>query len=537
MASDSLQQGDFLVIGSGIAGLRAAVELAQAGKVLLLAKGPLTESTTWLATGGIAGSKEDKDEPTLRMQEMLRNGEGLCREEAVRVLTEEGPRAIRELSEWGVKLQPLGGSLNHWSGHPRKHPRALTSPKGPIGAEILKVLDARARAHRSFEMIEGATAVELLRQGERVVGVTYLDEKTGARRDARASAVLLATGGLGQVYAETTNPSGACGDGVALAFRAGALISDMEFIQFHPTVLCAAKSPRIAFPEAVRHRGATLRNITLERFMTRYHEAGERAPIDVVSRAICSEMQKGRSDFVYLDMTGLDADQVKSEFPQVYAACLRANLDITSDLAPVRPAAHFSIGGVDTDIHGATTLKGLYAAGEVAANGVHGANRLAHNSLLEGLVCGKQTAIAMMAGRERSRPTPAVMTSSAGVSAPKPEAGATGVPPGTKADCERLIREVRNLMWQRVGVIREGSHLREAVGRLRGFSVPGATKPAREQLTAQNLLDVALLIAACAEARHESRGAHYRSDFPLRIESKPPGHSFISKDSPVFFKC
>ncbi len=531
MASTPPLHGDFLVIGSGIAGLRAALELAEAGSVLLMAKGPLTESTTWLAAGGIAGGEEDEDASGLRMKEVLQNGDGLCREDSVRVLVEEGPRAIRELADWGVALEPIGGSHADSPSHPRKRTHALTSAKGPIGAEILKVLESRARARRSVKMIYGAIAVDLLLESERVAGAVYLDEKTGELRDARASAVLLATGGLGQIYSETTNPPGACGDGVALAHRAGALISDMEFIQFHPTVLCAAKSPRITFPAAIRHRGATLRNITLERFMSRYHEAGERAPFDVVSRAICVEMQKGRSDFVYLDSTGLDPDFVKTEFPQVYETCLKTNLDLTSDLAPVRPAAHFSIGGVDADVNGATTLAGLYAAGEVASNGVHGANRLAHNSLLEGLVFGKHTAAAMIAGFGRTGPLPSPPPS-AGREAPPSHSPR---PAGEKANHENVIQEIRNLAWRCLGVIREENRLREAVERLERLSLPAAARLTRRQIEDQNLLDVARLVAASAEARRESRGAHYRSDFPLRIESKPPAHSYISKNSPVFF--
>ncbi|HLI30139.1 MAG TPA: FAD-binding protein, partial [Terriglobia bacterium] len=370
---------DFLVIGGGASGLRAAVDLAAAGSVLLLLKGSSSHLSAQHAHSSITVALGEDEEITLHLRETLRAGDGLCREEAVRILVEEGPREVRRLTEWGARLEPKAVQP---STH-RKRTHFVGSSGEPAGAEILRTLAAKASSLKSIHTKQAATAVDLLMDGRRVCGATYLDEASGELKCVHAAAVLLTTGGLGQVYAETTNPPDACGDGVALAFRAGGLLSDMEFIQFHPTVLYTRKGPRRVLPEALREKGGQLRNLELERFMPRYHEAGELAPADVVSRAILMESQRSGGEFVYLDLTGINPDEIKRSFPRTYADFLESNIDITADLVPVRPAAHYAIGGVATDLECATTLDGLYAAGETAATGVHGANRLANNGLLE----------------------------------------------------------------------------------------------------------------------------------------------------------
>jgi L-aspartate oxidase len=371
--------------------------------------------------------------------------------------------------------------------------------------------------------------------GDRVRGVQYLDEKASVLKEAFADAVLLATGGMGQVYKETTNPPLASGDGVAMAYRAGAVLSDLEFIQFHPTALYVKCAPRFLLSEALRGEGAYLRNILLERFMPRYHEAAELAPRDVVSRAIVMEIQRCQSDFVYLDMTGLDPERVKKRFPKIYSTCLQHNIDITADLVPVRPAAHYAIGGVLTDLHGVTTLKGLYAAGEVAATGVHGANRLASNSLLEGLVYGARAASAMTAQRSS-----AVQRSQGARSAKAQEClSGDGPHPGSSpspADLEKTIEEVRCRLWAKVGIIRDGKDLCETVERLQSIPFPCVAAPSRPYYEARNIFEVAQLIARSALARKESRGTHYRADFPFKNDSTPPQHSLISKGSSVRFE-
>ena len=315
-----------------------------------------------------------------------------------------------------------------------------------------------------------------------------------------------------------------------MAYRAGALLSDLEFVQFHPTALFVKGAPRFLLSEALRGEGAYLRNLLLERFMPRYHEAAELAPRDVVARAITLEMQKTRANFVYLDLTGLDPEHVKKRFPRIFSTCMSHNIDITADLVPIRPAAHYAMGGVATDLHGATSLPGLFAAGEVAATGVHGANRLASNSLLEGLVFGARSAAAMLNKRPAAT-LPAPPATPHAESPPPPAPPASTQP----TDLEKAVEEARTILWENVAIIREGKHLQEAVARLTELSLPEPLPPSRSAHEACNVLTVARLIARCALAREESRGAHYRSDFPLKNEAKPPCHSYLLNDFPPYF--
>jgi L-aspartate oxidase len=524
---------DYIILGGGIAGMRAAIELARGGHVLVLTKDELYESSTEYAQGGIAAALSEDDEVTLHLHDTLLAGDGLCREEAVRVLVEEGPRQIHQLIDWGMRFDRNGTKLAFTREGAHSRSRVLHAHGDSTGSEILRALMAKAKSLPTIQLYPRAFATELLIEDGTVLGVTYLDEKTSTPRCTRAGAVLLATGGLGHVYKETTNPSVACGDGVAMAYRAGALLSDMEFVQFHPTALFAQGAPRFLLSEALRGEGAQLRNILLERFMPRYHEAAELAPRDVVARAIIIEMQKTRSEFVYLDLTSLDAEHVKKRFPRIYATCLNHNIDITADLVPIRPAAHYSMGGVATDLQGATSLTQLFAAGEVAATGVHGANRLASNSLLEGLVFGARAAAAML-GKHAPKgfPSPPGGTPKAG-----PYAGATVIPsePSLADSYLKASEEARAILWDKVGIIRDGKHLSEAVKRLAEIHLQDPHPPTRLDCESCNILDVARLIARCALAREESRGAHYRSDFPLKNEVKPPQHSYVSRGIPVFF--
>lgn len=520
---------EFLVLGSGIAGVRAAIELARAGRVLVLTKGELYESSTEYAQGGIAAALGDDDEVSLHLHDTLQAGDGLCREEAVRILVEEGPRLIQELIEWGMKFDRNGTKLAFTREGAHSRSRVLHAHGDSTGREILRALMAKAKSLHVIQVQPYAFAVDLLVEGRRVVGVEYLDEKTGRLKEVLADAVLLATGGMGQVYKETTNPLVATGDGVAIAWRAGAMLSDMEFVQFHPTALYVKGAPRFLLSEALRGEGAQLRNIDLERFMPRYHEAAELAPRDIVSRAIVMEMHRCKSEFVYLDLTGLDPEHVKKRFPRIYATCLEYNLDITADLMPVRPAAHYAMGGVATDLHGATDLEGLYAAGEVAATGVHGANRLASNSLLEGLVYGAQAARAMS---EQKASAAAVRQNN-----PARTQMAASNPGGSKAalEVENILCTVRSLMWEKVGIIRKGKDLSDAVRRLQSLLMQPPATPSRQYYEALNILEVARIIARSALAREESRGAHYRTDCPLKTDAVPPRHSFVSRGTAVLF--
>ncbi len=511
--------------------MRAAIDLAQGGRVIILTKDDLYESNTEYAQGGIAAALSEDDEVTLHRHDTIQAGDGLCREEAVRVLVEEGPPQIQQLIDWGMRFDRNGTKLAFTREGAHSRSRVLHAHGDSTGSEILRALMAKARTLPNIQLRPHAFVTELIREDGKVCAVNYLESSAPSARTIHAGAVLLATGGLGHVYKETTNPSVACGDGVAMAYRAGALLSDMEFVQFHPTALFVKGAPRFLLSEALRGEGAYLRNLLLERFMPRYHEAAELAPRDVVARAITLEMQKTRAQFVYLDLTGLDADHVQKRFPRIFSTCMKHNIDITTDLVPIRPAAHYAMGGVATDLYGATSLPGLFAAGEVASTGVHGANRLASNSLLEGLVFGARAAAAML----NKQPAAAFPSPPSKPGAAAPAHAASSAPPPAAAPIEKAVELVRGILWEKVAIIRDGKTLTEAVTRLVGLALPEPLPQSRPAHEASNILTVGQLIARCALAREESRGAHYRSDFPLKNSSKPPRHSYVSRDSAPYF--
>src|SRR5437667_1568013 len=389
-------EADFLVIGAGVAGLRAAIELAPAGRVLVLVKREVADSSTQLAQGGIAAALSDEDEISLHLQDTLNAGDGLCNPEAARVLVEDAPERIEELIAWGTQFDREGTKLTFGREGAHSRNRILHAHGDSTGREIQRALYAKAKTLPEISIREFEFSTDLVSEHGRVCGVGVIDDG-GQENIIHASAVLLATGGMGQLYLNTTNPVVATGDGVAMAYRAGAEVTDLEFIQFHPTALYLKKAPRFLLSEALRGEGAYLRNLELHRFMPKYHPLAELAPRDVVARAIVHELEvsHAKDAMVYLDLTHLDAEHVKTRFPRIYSTCLEYNIDITEDLIPIRPAAHYSMGGVRTGLAGRTSLPGLYAAGEAAATGVHGANRLASNSLLEGLVYGARAGKAM----------------------------------------------------------------------------------------------------------------------------------------------
>jgi len=514
---------DFIVVGAGIAGLRASVELASAGRVLCLAKCEVTESNTQYAQGGIAAALSDDDEVSLHLEDTLKAGDGLCNEEAARILVEEGPPRIEELIDWGTQFDRAGTKIAFTREGAHSRSRVLHAHGDSTGREIARALYFKTAAIKPITFREFEFTTDLLVEAGRVAGVRVLDQ-AGQLHEIRAGAVLLATGGLGHIYSDTTNPAVATGDGIAMAFRAGAEISDMEFVQFHPTALYLKGAPRFLLSEALRGEGAYLRNLELKRFMPKYHELAELAPRDVVARAITHELElaKRPDAVVYLDLTHLNAEHVRKRFPTIYATCMQYNIDIASELVPIRPAAHYSMGGVRTDLLGRTSLSGLYAAGEVACTGVHGANRLASNSLLEGLVYGARAAKDMREHMsspvaKRSRTSPAVASSN-----------------GQGGDLEKLIRKVQSLMWQQVGVVRDGKALHTVVPELRGLQSQIPSTIQRRACEARNIVETGLLIARCALAREESRGAHYRLDHPLKDDARYRKHSMIRGDEVSF---
>jgi L-aspartate oxidase len=506
---------DFVVVGAGVAGLRAAIELAAAGRVLVLAK----QEFAFGSPSAQVTALSDEEEVVLHLQDTLSAGDGLCSPAAVKILLEEGPERIDELIAWG-KHHGTKLVFEPESSHSRY--RSLHAEGESTGQEILRVLHLKAQSLKHISIAQFAFSTSLFTDAGHITGVSLLDEKA-VPRDVACSAVLLATGGMGQLYRNTTNPEAATGDSVAMAYRAGAEVSDMEFVQFHPTALYMKKVPRFLLSEELRAEGAYLRNIELNRFLGKYHPLGEQAPRDVVARAVVHEMEvSGAKDpFVYLDLTHLSAAKVQKRFPRIYATCMRHNVDITEDVIPVRPAAHYSVGGVRTDLNGKTNVAGLYAAGEAAATGVHGANRLPGNSLLEGLVYGARAGNAM---REQVR--------SLSRASAEPKAAYSNGP--VDAGVEELIGQIQLLLENEVGIVRSRTGMQKAIKSLDEMAPRLAHPKTRRAHEASNLHVAGLLVARSALAREESRGAHYRMDYPDHDDKKFLKHSVVRGDKVTF---
>ena len=530
-------RADYVVVGSGVAGLRAAIELSDKGSVLVLAKSDLSDSATSWAQGGIAVALSDEDEISLHEQDTINAGDGLCRPDAVGLLVEEGPKYITQLIEWGTEFDRAGTKLAFTREAAHSRSRILHAHGDSTGREISRALLSRAHTITHLHLRAHAFTTSLIVESGAVVGVHFVDELDGSIHEVRAGAVLLATGGLGQIYRETTNPDVATGDGMAIAHEAGAALSDMEFMQFHPTALAVKGAPRFLLSEALRGEGGVLRNVNLDRFMKKYNEAQELAPRDIVARAIVSEMHRTDTGYVYLDMTKKTEEFLKKRFPRIYETCLGYGLDLATDMAPVCPAAHYMMGGVKTDLWGRTSLPGLYAAGETADTGVHGANRLASNSLLEGLVFGARSGQAMM------KDAPVTKRHAIGLpGSPAPKPGnSTTMQPSAKSANSRphppALDKIRDTMWRQVGIMRDGKDLAGTVTQLQAMEMPKCEKPGRADCEMRNLHSLALLMARSALAREESRGSHYRSDFPYRDDEKFGKHSIVQKGKDVGFEA
>jgi L-aspartate oxidase len=499
---------DFLVIGSGIAGLRAALSLAEAGEVIVLTKADPRESNTGYAQGGIAAALGPDDSPALHARDTIEAGDGLCDVKAVDVLVHEGPRYVRELMAWGAAFdrEPSGEpALGREAAH---SVRRVLHARDATGREIGQLLWSRVATHRRIRVLDDARATGLVVRLGECAGAAFVTSK-GEDGHVSARRTLLATGGAGQVFRETTNPAVATGDGIAMAVTAGAQVADLEFVQFHPTVLTVEGLPRFLLSEALRGEGAWLVNSAGERFTQRYEPAGDLASRDLVSRAIVREMDRTGGAPVYLTMAHLDPVFVRRRFPTIAQACAEAGLDLATDRIPVSPAAHYLMGGVATDLDGRTAIPALFAAGEVACTGVHGANRLASNSLLEGLVFGARAAEAMKGAVRSANLRELDVTPWQ----PRVEAGAGDRVPSAFA--------VGDLMWRHVGVVRDRRGLETAVEQLESwyaalsaqFETPVSDDDSRRL---RSLVTVGLLIARAALRREESRGAHFRTDFAAR---------------------
>jgi L-aspartate oxidase len=499
---------DFIIVGSGIAGLRAAIALASHGRVLVLTKSDPRAGSTGYAQGGIAAAVGPDDSPDQHARDTLAAGDGLCDPRAVDVLVTEGPRYVRELVEWGARFDRGADGSFDLTREGAHSVRRVLHARDATGREIARALAARLGAAAAITVVDHAVAFQLVADANRIAGVRFLDV-AGRVVEARASATLFASGGAGFVYRETTNPEVAAGDGVAMAYHAGAAVVDLEFVQFHPTALAVPGAPRHLLSEALRGEGARLINADGQPFMPRYDSRGELASRDRVARAIVRESARTRGP-VFLTLAHLDPVAVRARFPLIAALCAQAGLDLARDRIPVGPAAHYLMGGVATDLDGRTSLPGLYAAGEVASTGVHGANRLASNSLLEGLVFGGRAGLAMASQAGDDWPgdgRPA--------SAPRDFAALPARGPLSEA-------QLRDLMWLQAGVFRDRAGLSYALERLdEAWAALTSDGTAAAPMTPESwrlacLVTVGRLIARAARRREETRGGHSRTDFPVR---------------------
>lgn len=533
------QHYDVVIVGGGIAGLSVALRLPERLRVALFTKGLPGESNTRYAQGGLTVALGEDDSPELHLQDTLAAGAGLCDTSAARILAYEAPAAVRWLISMGVQFDHAlpgdthtsadGLLLGREAAHSRR--RILHAGGDATGAEIERALVAALKKRADIQMYPETFVHRLLVENGTCVGLEALDRAGRAFR-IYAPAVVLANGGAGGLWLHTSNPAGATADGLALAWRAGAALTDLEFMQFHPTVLAGDDGSHL-ISEAVRGEGAYLLNHASERFMPRYHELAELAPRDVVARAILSEMLAEGTDYQYLDLRHLDTGRVYQRFPTISAICREQGLDLAHDLVPVAPAAHYCMGGVLADPYGRTTLPGLYAVGEVACTGVHGANRLASNSLLEGLVFGLRLADGLATPEKRQVVSPGRAPLDVPFSpSPDFDTDLLSIQPDEQR-IGQVRNEVRRLMWRYVSLRRDEEGLLEARHRLEGLRAdllgvdpllnpsPTARIAWRETV---NMLKVAELVIAAALQRRESRGSHWRSDYPHSDEQLAGTH-------------
>lgn len=513
-------QTDVMVIGAGIAGLYAAIQASEDKNVLLITKKSLLDSNTRYAQGGIAAVISQEDSPDYHLEDTLFAGAGLCSRKAVEVLVNEGPQRIQELIRLGTQFDEENGELALTREGAHSQRRILHAQGDATGAEIIRALSEKVRQISNIELWDDHFVIDLITQEGTCCGA-LVQKPDGTKVFVKSEATVLCSGGTGQLYRYTTNPDIATGDGIGMAFRAGAEIRDMEFVQFHPTALCYPGAPRFLISEAVRGEGGYLRNIRGERFMNLYHPQLELAPRDVVARAIVREMDKTKATFVYLDITHMPESFIKKRFPTIYETCIHYGLDLTSDWIPVAPAAHYMMGGVKTDLYGETTLKRLFACGEVSSTGVHGANRLASNSLSEAIVFGRRIVSRM---KEYS---------------PLPDFSPLGVQEDRKRVAVPLVNiverrlKLQKMMLRYVGVTRSQKGLVRAVDELkRQLPIFENNLTKREEFEFANLFICALLTAQAALEREESRGGHFREDYPESCDDFWIKHiSFVHKEA------
>lgn len=533
-----MKQYDFIIVGSGAGGLSAALHAAEHGSVCVLTKRTAQESNSSWAQGGIACVQSDDDSIEQHVADTLIAGAGLCQEDAVRTIVTEGPKRIEEVIQWGVHFDQreatdghLEFDLTREGGHSK---RRVLHARDATGKELTEKLIAEVKLHPKIEVLENHFAIDLITTAklgfvseDRCLGLYVLNEITGEVEAFRSDRVILATGGCGRVYLYTTNPSIATGDGVAMAWRAGASVANMEFIQFHPTCLYHPQKRSFLITEAMRGEGARLIGKDGQEFMQKYDPRGSLAPRDIVARAIDSEIKRTGGPCVYLDISHKPREFIIGHFPNIYEACLSVDIDITTQPIPVVPAAHYQCGGVLTDVDGATTIRGLCAVGEVGCTGLHGANRLASNSLLECLVISKRAVARLLKKLPMGRAPSEVYD----------------IPPwrsGNVVNVDELVviyhnwDEIRRLMWDYVSIVRTSKRLQRAAARLRNLKREvqefyWSFKITSEVLELRNLVETASLVVECAIRRHESRGLHYTLDYSKLDETRPPADTVVRR--------
>ncbi|HEX8522666.1 MAG TPA: L-aspartate oxidase [Tepidisphaeraceae bacterium] len=509
---------DVLVIGGGVAGLRAAIAASESASVVLLTKDTIDQSNTWYAQGGIAAVLQPHDSYESHINDTKIGGAGLCDDRAVRITVEEGPKRVLELLSWGInfdkkKGNPYDLAFTREGGH--SFARILHAYGDATGRELAQTLINTVRSHENIRISEMTFVVDLVTDDGKCLGALAL--VNGALNVIWAKRTILASGGAGQLYRESSNPKIATADGHAMAYRAGAALKDMEMVQFHPTTLYVAGSSRALITEAVRGEGAYLVDRNSYRFMGDYHKDAELAPRDVVSRAIVEQIRKTHFTHVYLDVRHLPTEQFRSRFPQLARLVDEFDIDVSKDLIPIHPAAHYMIGGVHVDEHGQSTVPGLYAVGEASCTGLHGANRLGSNSLLEGLAFGARAGThAALAARNQEMKFPTTLEAKVARSVK------------TELDIADVRNSLRSVMWRNVGIEREADRLaetREIIGFWSRYVMDKVFDPTTQSAGAlagwelQNMLTACALIASAAQAREESRGAHFRIDHPTRDDA------------------
>lgn len=509
---------DYVIVGSGIAGLYGALLAREHGSVLLVTKGSIEDCNTLHAQGGIAAAISVNDSPALHYDDTIAASAGLCHEEAVRILTQEAQDRIADLVRFGVPFDTINGEIALTREAAHSMPRILHAGGDATGAQIETTLSRQIKMAQ-IPLLEHCLATRIMLEKGIVCGLETFDTVTGSTKQFSCRYLILATGGAGRLFKLTTNPDVATGDGIALAYRAGADIVDMEFFQFHPTALHLSGVETFLISEAMRGEGGILRNASGEAFMKSYTSQAELAPRDIVARSIVSEMQKTGTDHVYLDVTHLPSHITATRFPQIYHYCMEHNLDIRKEMIPVAPAAHYMIGGIRVNTWGESSIQGLFAAGETACTGVHGANRLASNSLLEVLVFSKRIIERSLEGF--SRDITLDWESDLHVTMPIRSGGTLDVKPS--------LSTLQQLLWDNVGIVRSGSGLMQTATTLAGWQKCLELPSDQSSWELLNLVTTGRLMTEAAIIRLESRGTHYRLDYP-QTETAWHKHIVITKD-------